>query len=38
MTPNRIRWPRNATERAIICVIANWNTIQTQIDSGWRKC
>lgn len=21
----RIRWPRNATERAILAVIANWN-------------
>lgn len=33
----RVRWPRNATELAIICAIANWNLIEVQIKSGWRK-
>lgn len=37
MTTNPIRWPRNATERAILCVQSNWNLIQVQIDAGWRK-
>lgn len=34
---SRVRWPRNATERAILCVVANWWVIEVQRNAGWRR-